>query len=110
MPRPDLSIIIVSFNTRELLRGCLAALPAALGPGLTGETIVVDNASADGSAAMVAAAFPEAELLANTTNAGFAAASNRGLSRSTGRHLVLLNPDTAPRPGSLAALVDFLDA
>jgi GT2 family glycosyltransferase len=72
--------------------------------------IVVDNASADRSAEAVAARFPEARLLRNAENRGFAAATNQGLAEARGRHLVLLNPDTEVRRGALARLVDFLDA
>ena len=110
--RPDLSIIIVSYNVRDLLRECLrsVAASAARSPGLTVETWVVDNASTDGSAEMVAAEFPEARLVAQRSNPGFAAANNVALRRATGRHLLLLNPDTVVRGDTLGATVRFLDA
>ncbi len=107
----DVSAIIVSYNTRELLRRCLRSLAAAtVTDGLAIEAIVVDNASGDGSAAMVAQEFPWAVLVANQRNLGFAAASNLGLARAGGRYPILLNPDTEVRPGALRALVDFADA
>ena len=110
--RPDLSIIIVSYNVRDLLRECLRSVAegAARSPGLTVETWVVDNASTDGSAEMVAAEFPDARLVARTTNPGFAAANNVALRQATGRHLLLLNPDTVVRGDTLGETVRFLDS
>ena len=87
--RPDLSIIIVSWNTRDLLRGCLRSLAETLAP-VTAEIIVVDNASSDGTAAMVAADFPAVRLIANADNRGFAAANNQGLAIATGREPVVM--------------------
>lgn len=106
-----LSVVIVSWNVRELLLGCLAALDDGLGAlHETTEVIVVDNGSADGSAAAVRASCPAARVIEAGRNLGFAAATNRGLAEASGRALCLLNPDTAPRPGALAALVAHLDA
>ncbi len=105
----DLSIVIVSYNTREMLRACLRSLPAAT-QGLQVEIFVVDNASPDDSVAMVSAEFPEVRLIANRENAGFTRANNQALALSTGRHVVLLNPDTEAEPGSLTTLVRFLDS
>jgi GT2 family glycosyltransferase len=104
---PDLSILIVSYNTREDLEACLASLDAA--GGVERQTIVVDNASADGSAAMVRGLYPRVELIENDTNRGFAAAVNLAARRARGRHLLLLNPDTRVPAGTLAALVAFAD-
>jgi GT2 family glycosyltransferase len=104
----DLSVIIVTWNTRELLGACLAALPAAVGE-LKTETWVVDNASSDGTVAMVRERFPEIQVIANLENRGWAGGNNQALKQSAGRTLLLLNADTEPRPGSLAALVRFLD-
>ena len=102
---------MVSFNTRDLLRRCLTTLyDAAAADGLALEVVVVDNASADESARLVATEFPQAVLVANERNLGFAAASNLGLRRATGRQLLLLNPDTEVRPGALSALLAFLEA
>lgn len=106
---PDCSIVIVSWNVRDLLRACLQSLPAAAGPDLQTEVIVVDNASTDGSAALVRAEFPAVRLLAATANQGFARANNRGIAAGRGRLVLLLNPDTEMRPGALAALVTWLD-
>src|SRR5262249_36414140 len=89
----DLSIVVVSWNTRDELRSCLRSSFDGLG-GIAGEVIVVDNASADGSADMVAAEFPAARLVRNDDNLGFAGGCNRGIAVATGRHVLLLNPDT----------------
>jgi len=105
----DLSIVIVSWNTRELLRECLESI---LGrpQGIECEVIVVDNASADGSADMVAASFPAAILVRSAVNSGFASGSNQGIARARGRHVLLLNTDTRVLDDALARLVAFLDA
>src|SRR4051794_26064744 len=89
----DCSIIIVSWNVRDLLRRCLASLPDAAGPDVRAEVIVVDNASHDGSGAMVQAEFPQVRVLANPTNRGYAGGNNQGMAASRGRTLLLLNPD-----------------
>ncbi|MCB1183090.1 glycosyltransferase family 2 protein [bacterium] len=102
----DLSIVIVSWNTRELLRGCLASLPAATA-GLACEVLVVDNASADGSAAMVRDAFPDAILIESGANLGFSRGNNLALPRAAGDYVLLLNPDTVCPPDSLSRLVAF---
>lgn len=104
----DLSVIIVSWNTRELLRACLTSI-APERETIDLEVIVVDNASADGSAAMVAESFPWVRLIASNENLGFAAGNNRGLDVARGRQLLLLNPDTEVRAGALASAAAFLD-
>ena len=81
-----------------------------MSPEHTAEVWVVDNASQDGSAAMVASDFPEVHLIANDENVGFARANNQALAQSSGRHVLLLNSDTEVLPGALSTLVDFLDA
>jgi GT2 family glycosyltransferase len=105
----DLSIIVVSFNTRDLLRACLASIPPATA-GLRCETIVVDNASGDGSAEMTAADFPEVVLIRNAENRGFAAANNQALAISRGRYALLLNSDAALLTDTVPALVRFMEA
>jgi GT2 family glycosyltransferase len=110
-----LSIIIVSWNTRDLLDACLVALQAEL-RATCGDTdylansqvFVVDNASADGSAAMVEQKHPWAKLIANKDNLGFAAANNQAFALSSADYVLMLNPDTEVRPGSLKTLIDFL--
>jgi len=105
----DLSVVVVSWNVVNLLRDCLGSI-AAGADGLLPEIIVVDNASADGSAAMVRAEFPSALLIANTENLGFARANNQGLRISRGRYVLLLNSDTATPAGALGRLAGFLDS
>lgn len=108
MSQPDLSVIIVNWNVRELLRDCLAALARQSLAASRFEAIVVDNASADGSAEMVWAEFPEVRLIASGANLGFAPGCQLGYAEAAGRHILLLNPDTAPPPGALAQmLADF---
>ncbi len=89
----DVSVCIVNWNTRELLRSCLRSI-AVRTHGLTHEVIVVDNASADGSAEMVAAEFPGVRLIASKDNLGFARGSNLAASVASGDHILYLNPDT----------------
>lgn len=105
------SAIIVSYNTRELLR---QSIESVLRPGQHVsreiECIVVDNASQDGSAEMVAAEFPEIVLLLCERNLGFAAAVNRGLLHARADYVLLLNPDAELLDDALARMVQFLDA
>jgi len=103
---PDLSVVVVNWNTAGLLQGCLASLPAACA-GLACETLVVDNASRDGSAALVRERFPDATLIEAGANLGFAGGNNLALPRCRGAFILLLNPDTVCPPGSLARLVAF---
>lgn len=105
----DLSIIIVSYRCRDELAECLRSLTSARADALTRQTIVVDNASDDGAAEMVATDFPDVELIANPDNRGFAAANNQGIAVARGRNLLLLNPDTIVPPGTLRTLVRTLD-
>jgi GT2 family glycosyltransferase len=102
------SIILVSWNTRELLLTALGALPEAIG-SLEHEVWVVDNGSADGSAEAVRASFPKVKLVARRENLGFASASNRAIEASSGRYVLLLNSDTVALGGSIEQLVRFAD-
>ena len=104
-----LSIIIVSWNTRELLADCLSSV-FTQPPTVSYEVWVVDNASADGSAEMVRDKFPQARLLENIVNVGFAQANNQAIAQCGGKYVLLLNPDTVVLPDALDALVFFLDA
>jgi N-acetylglucosaminyl-diphospho-decaprenol L-rhamnosyltransferase len=119
----DFSVVVVSWNTRELLRQCLQSIAdepgaeivaAGAQPSgaarLTAEIVVVDNASTDGSAAMVRDEFPPAQLIANHRNAGFAAANNQAIAQARGRVLLLLNPDAYLLPGALTGLARFFEA
>jgi GT2 family glycosyltransferase len=105
---PRVSIVVLSWNTRELLAACLRSLAAVAGEARA-EVIVVDNASADGSADMVAQQFPSVRLLRNARNEGYAIGNNLGAAQARGEYLLLLNSDTEVRPGALARLARFLD-
>ena len=105
---PTISVIIVSYNTRVMTLECLRVLAGEL-RGLSAETFVVDNASTDGSAEAIRVEFPDVRLLASARNAGFGAANNLALAQARGRYLLLLNTDAFPRPGAVAALVNFLE-
>lgn len=106
---PDVSIVIVNWNTRDLLRDCLQSLRQQAGP-VACEVIVVDNHSADDSVEMVRQDFPEVRLIANTANRGFAAANNQGIAIARGRYILLLNSDTRVVDGTIARTVAFADA
>jgi GT2 family glycosyltransferase len=105
---PDMSVILVSWNTCDELRACLESVEAGM-HGISTEVIVVDNASTDGSPDMVDAHFPHVRLIRNRENLGFAAGCNAGLAAATGRYLLLLNPDTIVLGDVLAATVRYLD-
>ncbi|MCK5554341.1 MAG: glycosyltransferase, partial [Deltaproteobacteria bacterium] len=89
---PDLSVIIVNWNTKELLLNCLESFYRTV-KGFTSEIFVVDNGSNDGSPDSVRRKFPEIELIQNQRNLGFARANNEALRRSKGRYGLLLNTD-----------------
>lgn len=101
---PEVSFIIVSCNTCEVLRACLASIRDHA--GVEYETIVIDNASSDGTAEMIRSRFPLVRLIENKENVGFSPANNQGIDQATGRFAVLLNPDTELRPGSMRAWID----
>jgi N-acetylglucosaminyl-diphospho-decaprenol L-rhamnosyltransferase len=105
----DLSIAIVSWNVRDLLRRCLRSILADLQTCKL-ELIVVDNASTDGSAAMVRDEFPDVHLVASERNLGYPGGNNAGLRLAEGRYVMILNPDAEVYPGALAALVAYADA
>ena len=106
---PTLSICIVNWNTREFL---LAALQSVYDhpPAFAFEVVVTDNASADGSVAAAAASFPQAVLIANSENAGYARGNNQALEQAGGKYKLLLNPDVVVPPGTLETAVAFMEA
>lgn len=107
MDGSSLSVVIVNYNTRDDLSACLQAL-AACQPHP--EVVVVDNASTDGSAAMVEREFPQVKLLALDHNTWYCGGNNRGIDAAQGEYVLLLNPDTVPTPEALKAMVSFLAA
>jgi N-acetylglucosaminyl-diphospho-decaprenol L-rhamnosyltransferase len=110
----DLSIVILSWNVRDLLRQCLESVArnrplSADHPPLATEIIVVDNASGDGSMEMVRAEFPDVRLIANQANRGYTGGNNDGIAAATGRYVMILNPDTRVLADALAALISYAD-
>ena len=106
----DIAVIVVNWNAREDLRRCLHSLGAEPKPTVDYCVWVVDNASADGSAAMVEAEFPDAQLIVNTENLGFSKANNQAIAQTNSRYVFLLNSDAAIYPGALEELVAYADA
>jgi GT2 family glycosyltransferase len=106
---PDISVVVVSFNTRDLLRDCLAALRQE-SEGIATEVFVVDNVSRDGSADMVEREFPEVRLIRSQTNLGFGGANNKAFPLASGRYVVLLNSDAFLKPMALRRSIDYMDA
>lgn len=110
----DVAVIIVSWNVRDYLADCLRSVYSEFRrSNLTGTVWVVDNNSTDGTQDLVFDLFPQVNLITNNHNPGFGAANNQGMNAAaeyTPRYYFLLNPDTLVRPGSIKALVDFLDS
>jgi len=104
----DLSIVIVNWNTEGLLRDCLKSVFSSLG-SIKAEVLVVDNASSDGSCAMVRAEFPAVQLIESAENLGFAGGNNVALRQASGRYVLLLNTDTIVHGSVLSDAVAWLD-
>ena len=105
-----LTLCIVNWNTRDFLRDCLTSIYEFRPGGAEMEVIVVDNASEDGSAAMVSTEFPQAMLLANPDNRGYAEGNNQALRLAKGDYVLLLNPDVVLHPESLSNALAFMAA
>jgi GT2 family glycosyltransferase len=105
----DLSVVIVNYNVRFFLEQCLKSVFKS-GAGLEMEVFVVDNNSVDGSVDMVREKFPAVRLIANRENAGFSRANNQAIRESSGRHVLLLNPDTVLQDDTLPGVVAFMEA
>jgi hypothetical protein len=113
----DLSIIIVSYNTREFLRNCLKSILSSINGKLGYEVIVVDNASTDGTIqeiknflrSRISLRETNLKFVQNKKNIGFSKANNIGINSAKGRHILFLNPDTIVYPNTLETMVDFMD-
>ena len=120
----DLSIIIVSYNTKEFLKNCLASILSSIDGNLSYEIIVVDNASTDGTIEAIQKSIlrqaqdksqsfdklrTKVKIIANEKNLGFSRANNIGVKQANGRYLLFLNPDTIVYPSTLETMVDFMD-
>ena len=104
-----LTIVIINWNTKEDLIGCLSSIKDGLGSPLF-EVFVIDNGSKDGTSAGVREKHPWVELLENEKNLGFAKAANIALRRMKGRYVLLLNPDTRVRERAIETLFSFMEA
>ncbi|HUI11763.1 MAG TPA: glycosyltransferase family 2 protein [Bacteroidota bacterium] len=106
--RPAISVVIVNYNTRDLLEACLGTVFREA-KEVPLEVLVIDNGSTDGSVEMVRTRFPAVCLTVNEVNRGFAAPNNDGIRASRGEYVLLLNSDTEVRPGAFRVLKRFLD-
>src|SRR5450759_398996 len=106
---PDISVVVVNYNTAHLLGELFAALEASRG-ALKLQVIVIDNASRDGSVDILRTKCPNVKLIENRTNVGFGRANNQALPWIRGRYVLLLNTDAFMAPNTLQMTVDFLDA
>ena len=109
--KTDLSIVIVNFNTRDLLRDCLKSIEKSVKTKCfsSWEIIVVDNASKDKSVEMLKSEFPKVKLIASSGNLGFSKANNRGVEKTSGRYVLFLNPDTLVPANTLSKMIEFMD-
>jgi GT2 family glycosyltransferase len=105
----DISIIIVNWNTRDLLRNCLESIYQTI-RDLEYEIIVVDNASQDGSLAMLQESYPQVHVMQNTDNRGFGAANNQAMRVMSGKYALLLNSDTVLKDNAVRELFVFMEA
>src|SRR5436190_21439620 len=107
---PDLTVSIVTISNVDLLMGCLESLREDRGRRASVEIVVLDNASEDGSAGAVRERFPGVRVLAQAHRDGFGACHNAVIRATSGRYVLVLNDDTLIRPGSLDAMIGYLDA
>lgn len=108
----DVSIIIINYNTKDILKECLTSLSLAIDEAkgqLNIEVIVVDNGSVDGSGIMINRDFPEYKLIANKDNLGFSKANNLGIKIARGKYILLLNSDTKVFPGTIPKIYKFME-
>ncbi len=105
----EVSVVVVNWNTQDILRDCLISIYEQCGE-IDLEVIVIDNASTDGSVEMVKKDFPQVTLIENSQNRGFAAANNQGIAISKGRYVLLLNSDTVVLDNAIAKTAAFADS
>jgi GT2 family glycosyltransferase len=105
----DISIIIVTWNSEEFIRKCLHSC-LRNSEGLSREIIVVDNSSMDGTAQIIREFHSQVNLIENKTNEGYSKANNQGIEKSTGRYMLLLNPDTEIQGNALDLMLKFMEA
>ena len=103
-----LSVIILTWNQRDVLHRCLCSLMPAI-EGISHEVIVVDNGSSDGSLQMLEQSFPEVTVIANAENRGVAAARNQGITASTGRYILILDNDTVVNAEAIEGMLTYLE-
>lgn len=109
----EISVVIVSYNSKQFLRLCLgsvsiSAFRSSVVAKADTEILVVDNNSTDGTTSMVGESFPDVRLICNSTNRGFSSACNQGIEASTGRYILILNPDTVLTPDTLTECLTFM--
>lgn len=104
----DLSVVIVSYNTKELLSDCLKSASVAA-KTIKAEVFVVDNNSHDGSSQMVAKSFSWVKLISNLDNRGFSKANNQAIKLARGKYVLILNPDTRVLPGTFTKMIKFME-
>jgi hypothetical protein len=104
----DLSIVIVSYNTKDFLQKCIESIKNTV-KDFTYEIIIVDNASKDNSSDLIKDKFEEVTLMENKENLGFSKANNAGIKKSSGRYVLFLNADTIVYPNTLKTMLDFMD-
>lgn len=110
MSKPKLSIIILSYNTKDLLKLCLESIQKALPKSLKVQAIVVDNASTDGSPQMVESGFPWVELTKSKKNLGYSGGNNLGLKKADGKYILFLNSDVEIKKNALSEIVRFMES
>src|SRR5437762_5518039 len=103
----EVSVIVVTYHSGETIADCLESIAAG---GASAETVVVDNASTDGTVALASEHLRDGRLLANPINVGFARAANRAWPQTCAPYVLLLNPDSQLRPGTIRALLDFAES
>ena len=110
VPKIDISVIVISYNTASLLESCIKNLRSAIAGSLVVEVIFVDNASKDNSVEVIKSKFPDSRLIQNKYNVGFGRANNQAIRLATGRYILLLNTDAFVAPDSLLKTTDYMNS